>query len=90
MGKKETYDLIGNIANAFGKTGDVLKAFDLANVLNLNGHKTTSGKTYSPNGRGIFKTIAAAYKAFEKKGDKETATNIASAFTNKNGKQSWK
>ena len=86
----KVFEVIGNLANAFAKTGDVCKASYVANVLNENNHKTTRGGFFSVLGRGIYKVISAAYDYFMKKGDKETASNIASTFVNEKGKHSWK
>ena len=84
------FDVIGNLANARAQTGDTLKAMGVADVLNQNNHKTKKGKSYSPKSRGIFKLISAAYNYFVGKGDKSTATNIASSFVNNKNKHAWK
>lgn len=87
--RSDLYELIGNIVNALAKTGDTLKASDLVGFLNQNNHKTTKGKPYSPNGRGIFKVLSDAYRYHEKKGDKATADNLAGSILNKKNKQAW-
>ncbi|WP_405341197.1 hypothetical protein [Fibrobacter sp.] len=84
------FDIIGNLANALAKTGDTFKALGIAELLNQNNHKTAKGKPYSTKSRGIFKVISAAYHYFVGKGDKTTATNIASAYVNKKNKHAWK
>lgn len=83
------FDILGNVANALAKTGDTKKASGLADLFNENNHKTKRGKSYSKNGRGIFKVISSAYDYFIGKGDKTTASNIAASFVNKKGRHSW-
>ena len=88
--KSDVYEILGNIANAFAKTGDTIKASAVAKNLKENNHKTTSGKEYTQNARSIFNAISAAYDYFFKKGDKNTADNIASAYVNDKNEHVWK
>lgn len=84
--------LIGNIANALAKTGDTMKAYDIANLLNQNNRKTTRGTKFSPNpnSRGMFKVLSSAYYFFKNKGDTNTAFNVANFIVDKTNKHPWK
>ncbi len=85
------FEIIGNLAEALYKTGDTLSGPKLVDFLNENKHKTKRGTPYSQNGPGIYKVISSAYDYFFlRKGDKTTASKIASAFVNKENKHLWK
>ena len=85
------YDLIGDLANVLQKSDwSIMHVSRVAELLNLNGHRDNKGKKYQEKGRGIFSVISAAYDYFAKKGDKKTAANIASSFTNDKNEFPWK
>ena len=44
---------------------------------------------WQDGGRGIHKVIASAWRFYEKKGDVQTALNIARAFTGKYGNYTY-
>jgi hypothetical protein len=87
----KSYDLLGDLANALRKNDwKTMHASGVADVLNSNGLKNTRGKEYKEKGRGIFKFISSAYAYIMKKGDKDTATNIACSFPNDKNEFPWK
>lgn len=75
MDKNSVYEVIGEMAN--NSKGKKIKGVDIA-------------KTIGRCGRGIFCSIAAAYRFFYKKGDSSTAENIAKVFVDKNGNYPYK
>lgn len=75
MDKNNVYEIIGEIAN--NSNGEKIKGADIAKLI---------GRC----GRGIFRSIAAAYRFYYKKGDPSTAENIAKVFVNKNGNYPYK
>jgi len=87
----KNFDFLGDLANALKKNDwSIMHISRVAELLNLNGIKNKRGQKYKESGRGIFKLVSSAYTYFSKKGDKETATNVASAFTNDKNQHVWK
>ena len=87
----KNFDFLGDLANALKKNDwSIMHISRVAELLNLNGIKNKRGGKYKESGRGIFKLVSSACAYFAKKGDKETATNVASAFTNDKNQHVWK
>ncbi|UKI46611.1 MAG: hypothetical protein L6V92_03090 [Phocaeicola vulgatus] len=74
MEKEERYEVLGEIAN--NAEGETIKGSDIASIVGLSG-------------RALFSAIAAAYRYFYKKGDGDTAENIARTFVDEDGNYAY-
>ena len=84
----EKENLILEIAKSLIKNGKTLSFDELAKLLNSTGHKSSYDSSYN-GGRGVAKLVSSVYKGAQSKGMKTEASNIAKAFTGKNGKFPW-
>lgn len=84
------YRFIAELANLLIEKDLRMSGQELQFIFNRNNIKTTYGCSYGEDGgRGIHKVIASAWRYYEKKGDVQTALNIARAFTGKYGNYTY-
>ena len=63
---------------------------DLAKLFNMNEIFTQRGEMYSEEGgQGIYRVISNAWAYYHKKGDYQTAYEIARSFVNKYGEYAY-
>ena len=84
------YNLIAKLANTLIDQGVTMSGIQLQQIFNMNEIRTSYGTRYgSDGGRGIHRVIKCAWQHYYKKGELQTALNIARAFTGKYGNYTY-
>lgn len=84
------FGLVASIARSLTKQDVVMYGGDLGRVFNQNNIYTQYGSQFSEEGgRGIYKVISSAWDYYYRKGDYQTAYEIARSFVKKDGSYAY-
>lgn len=88
--RENKFRIVASIAHSLVQSSSVMCGQDLASIFNMNGIVAQNGTPYAEDsGRGIYKLISSAWAYYNKKGDFQTAYNIARSYVNKNGEYAY-